>query len=200
MKLLRSLRPLALPAPLLAGALVVGGLPGVIVGFFAVLLAIDRLLERLASFTGWGMFAAERRFVALTRRHRRDDLLRRLRRLPPERLEHLDEEDPEVTAVQRRALGLQTIPIASIAGSVDRQKALDFDACWRPPRWSRQRWTQMAHAAQSGATLPPIAVYRLGDRHYVRDGHHRVSVARALGAESAEAQVVELAALRRSAA
>jgi ParB-like chromosome segregation protein Spo0J len=35
-------------------------------------------------------------------------------------------------------------------------------------------------------------VYRVGDKHYVRDGHHRVSVSRALGAESIDAQVVEL--------
>src|SRR3712207_6032796 len=102
MNLVRSLRPFALPAPLLAGALVVGGIPGVIAGFFAVLLATDRLLERLASFTGWGMFEAERRYVRLSRRRRRDDLLRRLRRLPPERLEYLDEEAGDVVATQRR--------------------------------------------------------------------------------------------------
>jgi hypothetical protein len=40
--------------------------------------------------------------------------------------------------------------------------------------------------------MPPISVYRVGDRHFVRDGHHRVSVARALGAEAIEAHVVEL--------
>jgi ParB-like chromosome segregation protein Spo0J len=47
-------------------------------------------------------------------------------------------------------------------------------------------------AAQRGASLPPISVYRIGDRHYVRDGHHRVSVARATGADAIEAYVVEL--------
>jgi hypothetical protein len=102
--------------------------------------------------------------------------------------------------MQRRTIGLQTIPIASITGTVDRHKAGDFDARWRPPTWSRQRWTQLSYAVQCGTAPPPIAVYRLGDRHYVRDGHHRVSVAHALGAESIDAQVVELSAVRRSAA
>jgi hypothetical protein len=47
-------------------------------------------------------------------------------------------------------------------------------------------------AAGRGAELPPIDVYRVGEEHYLRDGHHRVSVARALGTESIDADVVEL--------
>ena len=51
----------------------------------------------------------------------------------------------------------------------------------------------MCHAVQAGAALPPISVYRYEGRHYVRDGHHRVSVARALGATDIDADVTELA-------
>ena len=40
--------------------------------------------------------------------------------------------------------------------------------------------------------LPPISVYRFEGRHYVRDGHHRVSVARALGQADIDADVTEL--------
>ncbi len=43
-----------------------------------------------------------------------------------------------------------------------------------------------------GESLPPIEVYRIGDAHFVRDGHHRVSVARALGIEQIEAHVIEI--------
>jgi hypothetical protein len=92
----------------------------------------------------------------------------------------------------RRRLGLQTISIGSIAGTTDRHKAEAFDHALRPPDWSRGRWTHLYVAAQRGAPLPPISVYRIGERHYLRDGHHRASVARALGAESIEANVVEL--------
>ena len=51
-------------------------------------------------------------------------------------------------------------------------------------------------AARRGAPLPPISVYRLGDRHYVDDGHHRVSVARALGMAAIDAEVTELGRTR----
>jgi hypothetical protein len=50
----------------------------------------------------------------------------------------------------------------------------------------------MYHAIDAGAALPPISVYRLDGDHYVRDGHHRVSVARARGATDIDAEVTEL--------
>ena len=50
----------------------------------------------------------------------------------------------------------------------------------------------MCLAAQRGTALPPISVYRVDDRHFVRDGHHRVSVMRALGVLEVDAEVTEL--------
>jgi hypothetical protein len=43
-----------------------------------------------------------------------------------------------------------------------------------------------------GGALPPISVYRLGERHFVRDGHHRVSVAHSLGMAAIDAEVTDL--------
>jgi hypothetical protein len=77
-------------------------------------------------------------------------------------------------------------------GTTDHHKAVAFDGEFRPPEWSRGRWTQMYLAAERGASFPPISVYRVDGRHYLRDGHHRVSVARATGAVAIEATVVEL--------
>ncbi len=51
-------------------------------------------------------------------------------------------------------------------------------------------------AARRGAALPPISLYRLGERHYVDDGHHRVSVAHALGMAAIDAEVTELGVAR----
>ena len=87
---------------------------------------------------------------------------------------------------------MQTIAIDSIAGTTDPHKSEAFDHALRPPDWSRGRWTQLYVAAQRGTPLPPVSVYRVGERHYLRDGHHRASVARALGADSIDAHVVEL--------
>jgi len=88
-------------------------------------------------------------------------------------------------------LGLQVIPVESIVGSVDRTR--DFDRRFRPTSArSRERWEHVAAAVRRGQPMPPISVYRVGDLHFVRDGHHRVSVARALGTRLIEADVTEV--------
>jgi hypothetical protein len=95
--------------------------------------------------------------------------------------------------VEERYVGLQTIELDSILGTVDRGAHGGFDRQFRPttPR-VRARWERIANAARRGEALPPISVYRVGDVHFVRDGHHRVSVARALGRTDIDAYVVEV--------
>jgi hypothetical protein len=56
----------------------------------------------------------------------------------------------------------------------------------------RGRWERIAAARRRGEVMPPIDVYRIGELHFVRDGHHRVSVARALGHPDIDARVVEV--------
>jgi hypothetical protein len=176
------LRPAALPAALLAGGIMIGGIPGFLAGFVAALLGIDRVLDRLHGFGSSSVADAERRF----------DRIARGRGRRPVPLEHLHEESGWAATAERRHLGVVTIPVDSIVGTVDPHKAVAFDAEWRAPEYSRTRWAQMFHAVEIGGTLPPISVYRAHGRHYVRDGHHRVSVARALGAADIDAEVVEL--------
>jgi hypothetical protein len=90
-----------------------------------------------------------------------------------------------------RDLGVQTIPIDAIVGSVDRRK--DFDRAFRPTSSRvRQRFERIAEAQRRGTSMPPIDVYRLGGMHFVRDGHHRVAVARAQGQDKIDAHVVEV--------
>jgi hypothetical protein len=191
---IRFLKPLALPAPFAAGALLAGGVPGFLLGFVAALLLVDRLLDRLIGVTGATRLEAERRFARLSRERRLTELRRRLHREPAEGddLVYLPVDTGWAAVAARHPLGVQPIAIESIVGTVDAHKASTFDRGFHPPDWSRGRWTLMYVAAQRGAELPPISVYRVGDEHYVRDGHHRVSVARATGAASIEASVVEL--------
>ena len=100
-----------------------------------------------------------------------------------------------VAALGRRSerdLGLQTIALNSIVGTVARQ-AREFDRNFRPTSVGvRGRWEGIAAARRRGATMPPIDVYRIGDMHFVTDGHHRVSVGRALGDTHIEANVREV--------
>jgi hypothetical protein len=170
------LRPMILPALLLPGGLVLGGVPGFLLAFAAVALAIDRALD----FGGTRLLGAEDAFRRATRGR------------PASGLAYLADDTGWAATAPRRRLGVQPIAIESIAGTSDRKKSTAFDREFRPPDWSRGRWTQMYHAAEHGTELPPISVYRVGDRHFLRDGHHRVSVARARGADAIEAVVVEL--------
>jgi len=102
--------------------------------------------------------------------------------------------DDVVAALGRtteRPLGLQIVPLTTIVGSVDR--ARDFD-CWFHPRArvNRQRWIQLALAQRRGEFIPPTELYRVGDLHFVRDGHHRVSVAMALRLRTIDGYVTEV--------
>jgi hypothetical protein len=93
--------------------------------------------------------------------------------------------------VSERSLGLQTIALDSIVGTVGRTR--DFDRSFRPTsNRMRPRWEGIANAQRRGKDLPPISVYRIGDMHFVRDGHHRVSVARAQGRDAIDAYVTEV--------
>jgi hypothetical protein len=93
--------------------------------------------------------------------------------------------------VGERRLGLQVIPLDSIVGTVDRSR--EFDRDFRPtsPR-VRERWQRINLAQRKGQEMPPIDVYRIGELHFVKDGHHRVSVAHALGHRDIEAYVTEV--------
>jgi hypothetical protein len=189
---LRPLRPFAFPAILLAGGVVTGGLPGLVLGFIAALLGLDRAFAKFVDQSGWGMLAAEQRFATLSRQRRRAELAQRLHLGRPTPLAHLEVDTGSAAVAERERLGVLSIRIDSIVGTVERHKAETFDREFRPPRFTRGRWTQMCLAAQRGTAMPPIAVYRVDGEHYLRDGHHRVSVARALGADDIDADVVVL--------
>jgi len=87
--------------------------------------------------------------------------------------------------------GVQEIPIAQIRGSENRTR--DFDASFHPLKEHlRERWIRLYSLIQLGHEMPPIAVYRVGEVYFVRDGHHRVSIAGRLRRETIRAYVVEI--------
>ncbi|UJW33236.1 chromosome partitioning protein ParB [Saccharothrix sp. AJ9571] len=93
--------------------------------------------------------------------------------------------------VSERRIGLRVIQLSSIVGSVDRGR--DFDRRFRPTSGRvRERWERLALAARRGENIPPIEVYRIGGLHFIIDGHHRVSVAHAMGLDMIDAQVTEV--------
>jgi len=90
-----------------------------------------------------------------------------------------------------RSAGLTVVPLDAIVGSVDRSR--DYDRRFRPTSGrTRGRWEQIAAAARRGESFPPIDLLKVGELYFVRDGHHRVSVARALGRDDIDAYVTEV--------
>jgi hypothetical protein len=88
--------------------------------------------------------------------------------------------------------GFHTVLISQIVGSVNRYD--DFDRAFLPRHTSsRMRWQSIDRAYYEDSTLPPIELYKLGEMYFVKDGHHRVSVAREQGQDFIDAQVIELA-------
>jgi len=147
----------------------------------------------VARDTGFPRADAQYDFSRARRRRALARLANRLRGQPGDKLAILSFEDV-VDALGRRGerrLGLQSIALDSIVGSVDRRQ--EFDRGFRPtsPR-VRGRWEKIAVARRRGEAMPPIRVYRIADAHFVEDGHHRVSVARAQGQPDIDAYVTEV--------
>lgn len=89
--------------------------------------------------------------------------------------------------------GVQEIPIKNIAGSTGRYE--DFTRHFLPRSSNereKERWRNIYTLAETGKGFPPIDVYKIDQVYFVKDGNHRVSVARALGWESIQAHVTEL--------
>ena len=85
--------------------------------------------------------------------------------------------------------GIQVVPIHSIIGSEG--KAGDFDMGFHPIKEaSRERWVSLAMAYTGCLPLPPVELIQIGDAYFVRDGHHRISVSRAFGQTSIDAEVI----------
>ena len=87
--------------------------------------------------------------------------------------------------------GLKQIETDKIVGSVSRY--LEFDRAFLPRQThTRERWERIDQAYYSDVILPPIDVYQIGDVYFVKDGNHRVSVARERGQMYMDAFVVKI--------
>lgn len=88
------------------------------------------------------------------------------------------------------AITVDEIPINMIVGSVGRYH--DFDRAFLPrAHIDPDRWMRIERLHRQ-ASLPPVDLFRVGEVYFVRDGHHRVSVARARGLKTIRARVVEI--------
>jgi len=106
----------------------------------------------------------------------------------PQRLLDLNDVGSQGRMRNRHYAGIKTVRLNQIRGSEGRTE--DFDANFKPLQVrSKDRWMSIAKAQLTDQALPPVELIQIGETYYVRDGHHRISVAQALGQESIEAEV-----------
>lgn len=89
------------------------------------------------------------------------------------------------------SMPIQSVPVEQIVGSEGR--SLDFDRSFHPLNSRTQdRWIRIATARMIGDNIPPVELIQIGESYYVRDGHHRISVSKALGEDFIDAAIVVL--------
>jgi hypothetical protein len=144
--------------------------------------------------TGFPQADVQNDFLRARHRQVAAQLANWIRRRPESasRLLTLQEVAGRLGTHSERPLGLQTIPLDTIIGTLDPRR--DFDRRFRPTtNRIRPRWERLALAQRRGEPIPPIQVYRAGGRHFVEDGHHRVSIAAATHQQTIDAYVTEIA-------
>jgi hypothetical protein len=123
-----------------------------------------------------------------SRRHGRRGRFWPIRARDSRRLLDLSEVEDTCRVEDRTYAGLQTVSIEQIRGSEGRSS--DFDRDFHPLQdHCKERWLRVATARDQDRVLPPVELVQVGNLYFVRDGHHRISVARTLGQLDIEAEV-----------
>lgn len=131
------------------------------------------------------------RFQRSQARAQVSDLLSQVTGSQQRDLVQFDEVAKRIKARQRFEKGIQNVPLDQIVGSVGRYK--DFTRTFLPRNAvNKERWIRVDAEVNGAVGTYPIDLYKIGEVYFVRDGNHRVSVARANGFETIEAYVTEV--------
>jgi hypothetical protein len=118
-----------------------------------------------------------------------NDIVSFLKREPNTLISYADVRD-RVTMEGESYRGMREVPVDRIVGSMDRFR--DFDRQFLPKRKNTaNRWKSIDRAYHQDVLLPPIQLYKVGDVYFVKDGNHRVSVAREHDVAYIDAEVIE---------
>lgn len=94
----------------------------------------------------------------------------------------------DVSIESRHYVGVRLVALDAIRGSESRSG--EFDVAFRPLQqrlyW---RWSSVAAAWLAGVVFAPVVLIQVGDDYFVRDGHHRISIAWAMGQRYIDAEV-----------
>ena len=145
----------------------------------------------MTNFGGTSGHRASREvFNAARRRGFMQDILAELSGRPDDLLSFEQVRTELNLAEPTEGASLQEIPLNRIVGSVGRYR--DFNRAFLPrAHIDPGRWTRIERLQGKGS-LPPIDVFQVGDVYFVRDGNHRVSVARARNHKTIVARVIKI--------
>jgi hypothetical protein len=87
--------------------------------------------------------------------------------------------------------GTRTVSIDEICGTEEKPGVFD-NRFYPTSEESRSRWMNVARERLDGSSLPPVDLIELDGCYYVRDGHHRISVARSLGEHFVDAEIITI--------
>ncbi len=88
--------------------------------------------------------------------------------------------------------GVYAVPVAQIVGTAT-LRYHDFNRAFMPTQtYTKMRWRHVDEAYYEDKELPPVSLYKIGEVYFVRDGHHRVSVAHEQGRDFIDAEVIEV--------
>lgn len=105
----------------------------------------------------------------------------------------LEEVLRQVQIQSQKAIGVKQVDINQIMGTIAGGRGRDFDIDFRPlQQHNKERWLGVATAWLSGRRLGRVKLVQVGNIFFVKDGHHRISVAKAMGEQEVEAEVVML--------
>lgn len=153
-----------------------------------MLNASDMMMQKMTSNQP---FELRRRAVSLFRREQQNGWMHRLAaflRGESPALDDLQQVNRSGKVRGSHYAGLRTVSLDAIQGSEAR--TMDFDHHFHPRNArSLWRWVNILQARMNEETLPPVELIQVGGEYYVRDGHHRLSVAHALGEQFIEAEV-----------
>lgn len=103
----------------------------------------------------------------------------------------LDQARQDLPLTRQHYLGLRAVPLDQIVGSEGHYR--DFDRAFFPRQTrTKERWLSINQAHYEQVTLPPVELFKVGQVYVVRDGNHRISVARAHGQEFIDAYIIEI--------
>lgn len=111
-------------------------------------------------------------------------------------LNNISQTEEKIQIKNRAYLGLQAVEITRIVGSESRSN--DFDIDFNPlTEKTKDRWVSIATARQNGTGMPPVELIKIEEKYFVRDGHHRISVAKSFGESYIDAVVTEWKVVHR---